>query len=94
MHINTPPLGTANTTQKSSNRNPYLPLKSSETPDPTKKKLTRDRRIRPDRRQRNEVVRFERRKKRDRRNPELLNARTGQPESINQRKGGRIDTCV
>ncbi len=54
-----------------------------------------DRRLRPDRRRRQEPRQGEeRRRRRDRRQPELLNARTGMPESISTRTGGIIDTTA
>ncbi|WP_020410504.1 hypothetical protein [Hahella ganghwensis] len=71
-------------------------VESTPTQAPIKEREPSDRRMVPDRRRRNdpEYKGSERRRRKDRRKPELLNAKDGSPENISQRRGRLINTSV
>ncbi|OZG72909.1 hypothetical protein BTA51_13185 [Hahella sp. CCB-MM4] len=71
-------------------------VESTPTQAPIRESLPSDRRLVPDRRRRQdpEYKGSERRKRKDRRKPELLSAKDGSPESISQRRGRLINTSV
>ena len=71
-------------------------VESTPTQAPIKEATPSDRRLVPDRRRRKDPKYRgeERRRRLDRRRPELLNARNGKPENIGQRRGRLINTSV
>ena len=62
----------------------------------TDSSLYADRRRRPERRRgrRDSFQQSDRRRRLDRRMPKLLNAKNGQPEAMEERKGANIDTAI
>lgn len=57
--------------------------------------IVRERRRRPDRREKQaSLTQPDRRKRRDRRKPEILDPTTGQPETLTERRGINIDASV
>lgn len=62
---------------------------------PTDVEIVKERRRRPDRRQKQTAFNDpERRKRRDRRKPDILHAATGEPENLTERRGINIDASV
>ena len=62
---------------------------------PSEPGTPRDRRRRPDRRHKQAALSGpDRRKRRDRRRPEMLHPRTRQPEMLSERKGNNINASV
>ncbi len=57
--------------------------------------VIKDRRRRPDRRQRQLAIKGpDRRKRKDRRQPKLLHPRTGRPDDLEDRRGAHVDASV
>ncbi len=69
-------------------------VEATPTQAPIKEATPSDRRMVPDRRRRNDpkYKGEERRRRLDRRRPELLNARSGKPENITSRRGRLVNT--
>lgn len=62
---------------------------------PTNVDIVKERRRQPDRRQKQTALNDpERRKRRDRRKPDILHAATGEPENLTERRGIHIDASV